>query len=150
MTNFRHPRKGDELDWLAVDVHGHVGVFSTGGDGPVPQAVVDHLDEVDAAVSRLSSLAVVGDCADQPDGPGNFSFWVEPSRRGIYGFDWGPISDCSFAQLTTPTRPIAVETIDDSVIRAAAQLVRLPVAFEEARNLHADALGVALFGADER
>jgi hypothetical protein len=144
MTTFRHPRPGDELDWLAVDVHGHVGVFSTGGQGPVPRAVLDNLGKVEAAVRRVASLPVVGEVVDQPAGLGNFSFWIEPARRGIYGFDWGPVSDGSFAQLTTPANPITIDAVVDPEVRDAALLVRLPIAFEEARNLYVDALGVPL------
>lgn len=94
-------------------------------------------------MSRLSSLPVVGECADKPKGPGNFAFWIEPARGGIYGFDWGPVSEGSFAQLTTPAAPILVDSIADPAIRRVALFTRLPVAFEEARNLYVAALGVS-------
>ncbi len=39
---------GYEFDWYAVDQEGQIGVFSTAGFGPIPQAVQlhyqDHLD----------------------------------------------------------------------------------------------------------
>jgi hypothetical protein len=149
LSAFRHPRPGEELDWLAIDVHGHIGLFSTGGRGPVPKTVAAHLDAVASAVEQLNAMAVTGECADQPAGPGNFSFWVEASRRGIYGFDWGPVMEGSFAQVTTPTRPVTIGATANRAVEEAALLVKLPVAFEEARNLYVDALGVALFGVDE-
>ena len=148
VTAFKHPRPGVELDWLAVDIHGHIGLFSTGGLGPVPKAVVERLGEVDDALARLALLPVTGECADEPRGPGNFSFWIEPSRRGIYGFDWGPVHHGEFTQLTTPAAPITAAEISDDQIRAAAGLVWLPIAFEEARHLLPEALGVDLFGDD--
>jgi hypothetical protein len=48
---FAHPERGPELDWPGTDYRGHVAVFSSGGCGPAPEAVVDHLPEVAAASS---------------------------------------------------------------------------------------------------
>jgi hypothetical protein len=146
---FSHSRSGNELDWLAIDIHGHVGLFSTGGHGPVPRSVLPHLTAVDSAVDDLPSLPVVGECSEKPVGPGNFSFWIEPSRRGIYGFDWGPVREGGFSRLTTPAAPITVDSISNLAIRTAALLVTIPVAFEEARNLSAASLGVALYGGSD-
>jgi hypothetical protein len=54
--DFTHPDPGKELDWLATDVNGRIGLFSTGGDGPMPEAVVEHLLQVKAALDRLVVL----------------------------------------------------------------------------------------------
>lgn len=146
MSAHAHPQPGEELDWLATDIHGHVGLFSTGGRGPVPATVTENRPTVEAAVKALGSLPVVSDLADKPTEPGDFSFWIEPARRGIYGFEWGPVSAGGYTQITTPRSPIVVGDIDIDVIRQAALLVQLPVAFEEARNLAGSAILVPLYG----
>jgi hypothetical protein len=143
---FRHPRIGDELDWLAVDLHGHVGLFSTGGQGPVPEEVARQLTEVAAAIQRLSALPVVGACAESPIGGGNYESWIEPARRGIFGFDWGPVTDPPYVRLTVPTIAITVDEIADALVRHAAALAQIPVDFRTASRLSVDELGVRLFG----
>jgi len=86
--SFTHPRPGCGLDWLSVDRNGYVGLFSTGGQGPVPQAVADRLAEVEAAVRRVHYLPVNSDCDRRPSSPGDHGFWIETARRGLFGFDW--------------------------------------------------------------
>jgi len=136
------PRPGFELDWLAVDVGGHVGLFSTGGQGPVPSAVADHLDIVQAAIERLMALPILGECAESPPGDGNFSFWVEPARRGLYGFDWGPVPVGPYARITVPSQPVLIANLLVTAIRDAAALVRIPVDFSATSHVEASELGV--------
>jgi len=88
VTTVSHPRPGFELDWLAVDVNGYVALLSSGGQGPIPRLVVDHLPDVEAAIEALPLLLILGRCADSPTGRGNYGFWIEPCRRGLFGFDW--------------------------------------------------------------
>jgi hypothetical protein len=44
-----HPMRGREFDWLGIDRHGRVAVFSNAGYGPLPEAVNGRLADVDAA-----------------------------------------------------------------------------------------------------
>jgi hypothetical protein len=146
MNGFSHPDLGTELDWLAIDIDNHVGLFSTGGYGPVPTAVVDHLAVVEQAIASLTVLPVRADCVSMPEsGTGNFSFWIEPCRRGLFGFDWGPVEVGPFARLTMPKAPIKAEDLAESAVREAAQLVQLSVRFALAPYINHDELGVPLF-----
>jgi hypothetical protein len=144
MPQFTHPRQGYELDWLGVDRRGHVGLFSSGGYGPIPKAVADNLTEVEAALDRLNILPVLEPCAESPEGDGDYSSWIEPGRRGIFGFDWGPTRNPPYARLTVPSAPVSVNDIADPALKAAALLVRLPVDFQETTSIDADEMGVAL------
>ncbi len=130
-----HPTPGLELDWLAVDHQGHVGLFLSGGYGPVPREVIDHLHEVEVAVGRVGMLPVVGACAVSPQGDGDFSDLIEPARRGFFGFDWGPVRNPPYARLTVPATPMLIDDIHDPHVRAAAALVALPVNFEETTSI---------------
>ncbi len=146
MNAFSHPDPGSELDWLAVDVDEHVGLFSAGGQGPVPVVVVEQLDAVRRAIASLSHLPIRADCASTPDrGTGNFSFWIEPCRRGVCGFDWGPVEIGPFARLTVPKYPVKTMDLEESAVREAAQLVRLPVRFALAPFVNHHELGVPLY-----
>lgn len=145
MTPFSHPQPGVELDWLAVDLNGHVGLFSTGGQGPVPRLVVVHLAQVEAAVRRLTELPILGPCAESPSGGGTFEFWIEPCRRGLFGFDWGPVPVGPYARFTVPSRAVQIGEIEDPRVREAAELVRLPTTFAGVTAIDVDDLSVALF-----
>jgi hypothetical protein len=146
MNAFSHPDPGTELDWLAMDMDEYVGLFSTGGHGPVPAAVVANLDVVVRAVASLKDLPVRGDCASTPDrATGNFSFWIEPCQRGLFGFDWGPVEGGPFARLTVPKAPIKAGDIAESVVREATQLVQLSIRFALAPYISHDELGVPLY-----
>jgi hypothetical protein len=144
MPPFTHPRPGLELDWLGVDRRGHIGLFSSGGYGPIPKAVADHLTEVEAALDRLNLLPVLGSCAESPQGNWDYSSWIEPARRGIFGFDWGPSRNPPYARLTVPSAPVSVNDIADPAVKAAALLVRLPIDFQETTSVDAEEMGVAL------
>lgn len=145
MKAFSHPEPGTELDWLAVDVDEYVGLFSTAGRGPVPVVVVEHLVEVKRAIARLGNLPILADCAKTPDrGTGDFSFWIEPCRRGLYGFDWGPVDAGPFARLTVPGHPIKTAELEEATVREAARLVRLPIRFAVDAFVNYDELGVLL------
>jgi len=142
VTAQMHPRPGEELDWLAVDKLGRVGLFSTGGQGPVPRALVELLDTVDAAIKRLSLLPALGDSTEPTTETGDYSFWIEPARRGIYGYDWGPLAEGPFARIATPSRPILVDDLTDRFVRDVAELVRLPLDFSDRAYIAASELGV--------
>src|ERR1035437_7073226 len=97
LNRWATPRPGLESDWLATDLDGRVGLLSTAGHGPMPITAADHLAELDEALSRLQSLPVLGICEGSAmTGPGDFTFWIEPCRRGIFGFDWGPVAEVAY------------------------------------------------------
>jgi hypothetical protein len=82
-----HPNPGIELDWLAIDADDRVALFSTGGAGPMPLAVVDRLEEVGTAIERLASLPILGECAESPSTDGgrlHFETWTGPCLRGLF------------------------------------------------------------------
>jgi hypothetical protein len=133
------------LDWLASDQAGHVALFSTGGNGPVPQVVADHLADVQTAIKQLSTLPILGPCAESPSGGGNFESWIEPCRRGLFGFDWGPVPVGPYARITVPSRILMVHDIADEALRSTAMLVQLLVDFSRVSELDQSQLRVELY-----
>jgi hypothetical protein len=145
MTNFIHPMPGFELDWLGIDIHGHVGLFSSGGEGPIPRAVFEHLAEVETAIEHLNVLPVLGTCAQSPRGSGDYSSWIEPARRGLFGFDWEPGTGGPYVRLTIPSCAITIEDLADPDVQKSSLLVRLPIDFYNVSSIDRDALGVDLY-----
>ncbi len=140
-----HSNPGFELDWLASDKAGHVALFSTGGQGPVPRVVADNLAAEETAIKRLSNLPILGPCAESPSGDGNFESWIEPSRRGFFGFDWGPVPVGPYARITVPSHFLMVDDIADEAVRSTAMLVRLSVDFSQVSEVDQSHLGVELY-----
>jgi hypothetical protein len=78
-----HPLWGREFDWLGIDRHGHVAVFSNAGYGPLPETVDERLADVDAALERADELAAIGSAANiENSGDGDHSFWYSYSAKG--------------------------------------------------------------------
>ena len=73
------------------------------------------------------------------------TYWIEPCRRGLLGFDWAPVHPPCFTRVVRPSRPISVQDIEDEQIREIAELVRLDVAFERTKYLEMADLDVELF-----
>src|SRR5438094_7486331 len=146
VVHFDHPRPGEEVDWLAVDRNGRVGLFSSAGYGPVPVSVAAQLDRVERAVGKVNSLAVVGTAVDVPANDSNYSFWIDPARRGIFGYDWGPVASEPYARIATPSRPIVIDEIAERDVAVAALLVRLPLDFEASPQIGVADRQVPLFG----
>lgn len=148
MRTYRQPKPGFELDWLALDANDHVAIFSAAGHGPIPRIVAQHLDDVEKAIESLRSLPILGECSECPTGDDDYSFWIEPARRGIFGYDWGGTDVPPYARVTAPSRPVTIREIDEDLIRNAASLVRLPIDFSSARAVddqQLEAFGVDLF-----
>lgn len=78
-----------EIDaaWLAVDAIGQVALFTTGGDGPIPDSA---LPSTDTAESDVLSLPETCDCIllvkiKRPDD------FVAFARRGFFAYDWSDV-----------------------------------------------------------
>ena len=84
-----HPLWGREFDWLGIDRHGHVAVFSNAGYGPLPETVNERLADVDAALERADELSAIGSAGNiENSGDGDCSFWYSYSAKGFYAYDW--------------------------------------------------------------
>ena len=81
---------GYDAEWLAVDRYGRLGIFTTGGSGPVPRAYLDaprSLERISAWVwscpERTASTLLVR--LPRPD---DFEAFA---RRGFFAFDWADV-----------------------------------------------------------
>jgi hypothetical protein len=133
-----HPRWGIEFDWLGVDRHGHVAVFTTAGYGPVPVRVSEHVADVDAALDRIGELPVVGFASDivRRSAGGDYSDWYAYSAKGFYAYDWqvwhGP-----YRRLSSPTLPIGVSQLPLE-LQAVAHFAEFPVGFADEADITMD------------
>ena len=78
---------GIEFSWLAIDEVGHVGLFTTAGEGSVPASALPQSDEDFDVESEILELRERSQCKlhilyPRPDD------YVSIAKRGIYAFDW--------------------------------------------------------------
>src|SRR3954466_8641023 len=130
-----HPRSGTEFDWLAVDPSGALAVLTSAGYGPVPKAVGDHVESVDAALDLINTWPPVGGSLSQPSDTGNYADWRELAVRGFYAYDWKDSSG-PYIRLAAPTTPLTVHNLTDEWLRQIAMLARFTVDFASATQLN--------------
>ena len=76
-----------DVMWYGVDALGRVGMFTSGGPGPIPRAVFRDLDAYNALDRHLRGLPVLGKpelfirYKDTTD-------WQRAAERGLYAFDY--------------------------------------------------------------
>ncbi len=131
---YAHPRLGIEFDWLAVDPSGALAVLTSAGYGPVPKAVREHVESVDAALELINTWPCVGGSISQPGDTGNHADWRDLAARGFYAYDWkdsfGP-----YVRLAVPTTPLTVDNLTDEGITGIVVLARFTVDFASATQL---------------
>lgn len=69
--------EGREFDWFAVDSNGNIGMFSTAGEGFIPEAVGPHIAEHDGLSADLPA-----------PNTGSAQVWSDYAALGLYVFDW--------------------------------------------------------------
>ena len=88
-----------DLGWIAVDRSEYVAVFTTGGAGPVPPAVIatplDSVGRVEEAVLALPVVSDHGLLARVPR-PDDF---IEFATRGVFSHDWTDVHRRSSEEL---------------------------------------------------
>ena len=79
---------GTEFDWMAVDGDGRLGLFSTAGLGPVPEAALEHQSEHAAIVNLVAKLGglpawadLLSFCGNVPVFVYDWEHWSGPYRR---------------------------------------------------------------------
>ena len=128
-----HEFSGLEFDWLACDEDGFVGMFSSAGFGPVPEAAIANADSLAEALDRIKALPVTGDTTPV-SGRTDPDDWIAAAQRGLFAFDWAHMRD-RYQLEALPSRPVHLKDIKDDEIRQAAESVRIPARFSQLRWL---------------
>src|SRR4051812_47975150 len=84
----RHYPKGIDCVWIGYDREGRVGVFATGGEGPIPALALEAkripLEEIESRLLRLPPTTS-GRLLVPLKRPDDF---LDPARRGLFAYDW--------------------------------------------------------------
>jgi hypothetical protein len=98
---------GIEFDWFCFDRHGRLGIFATGGEGQVPNEVLD-CSEVHGSL---------GDSIEVVNG-GTPEVWASYTAVGLYVYDWD-VRRRAYVRLAKPARSVPsdlAEAIGDAQV----------------------------------
>jgi hypothetical protein len=124
---------GVDCGWLAIDRHGHVAVFFTGGEGPIHDDADPYDDDAAAAIARMTGTSPF-ELLVAYTRPDDF---VEAARRGLFAYDWSDAHRADrdriegYELVARPDRPVHWTQLPEP-LRTVASAARLPVAFGQA------------------
>jgi len=119
---------GVDCCWLASDRIGQLGVFVTGGSGPIPAQLLlppyllDDLEETILALPKASDI----DLRVKVPRPDRF---VALAERGFFVYDWSDVHRTEqyideYELMALPYRPLTLDLLPDSLMDTA-RAVRL-------------------------
>ena len=106
---------GIDYAWIAIDCDGQVGVFTSGGAGPIPRWFADERVWCDAVLDAVASLPVRGtfrlEVPVAAAVPG-LRDWKRWAGVGLFAYDWVDAHRSTveytrcYELIATPTNPI--------------------------------------------
>jgi hypothetical protein len=105
--------KGLDCAWLATDDFGHVAVFTTAGEGPIPNSALTSVDSVEDLIAAISETTQYELLAELPR-PDDF---ITFASRGFFAYDWFDIHRTSIKStncydlLAKPLHPITLSEL---------------------------------------
>ncbi|WP_279361850.1 hypothetical protein [Xanthomonas sacchari] len=118
--------KGVDAAWLAIDAVGHVALFTTAGEGPIPATALISLEAAEELILALPETSRVDLRATLPR-PDDF---IAFSKRGVFAYDWSDIHRIARQALggyelqSLPKTPLHLSDLPESLrtLAAATQL----------------------------
>lgn len=146
-----------DVEWYALDDCGYLGMFTSGGEGPIPRAVFRDMDKHMALAEWFFNLPARGGHELLIRYP-RVTDWTQAAGRGVFAFDYvsdrptakgyrlvawlnrllrrstdSPTTD-GYRLVTWPSDPLGIEELPDWV-RDWLKAIRIVGArFEESRN----------------
>ena len=113
----------DGLDycWLASDRIGQLGVFVTGGSGPIPAQLLLPPYPLDDLEETILELPKASDIDLRVPRPGRF---VALAERGFFVYDWSDVHRTEqyideYELMALPYRPLTLDLLPESLLDTA-------------------------------
>jgi hypothetical protein len=124
---------GTDVLWLASDQAGHLGVFATGGSGPIPAQALHPDYPLDDLEARLLELPKASDIDLRVRVPQSDGF-VALAERGLFVYGWSDVHRTEayideYELMALPYRPLTVDQLPDGLMEAARSIRFATVAF---------------------
>ena len=117
--------EGIDVAWLAVDALGQVAIFTTAGEGSVPETAFASVESAEESVRSLAEISgyELHASVNRPDD------FIAFAKRGLFAYDWSdvhraaskclggyelqvrPSSPLRLSQLPTPVQALASATL---------------------------------------
>ena len=130
---------GIDVEWVAIDGRGRVGVFTTAGMGPIPSAYLDAPGALDLCFDAIRALperteSILFAQVPRPDD------FVAFARRGCFSFDW---EDGRYELQARPQAPMTFDAAEwPEVLRPILLRATSPsLDFEQGQTADVTALG---------
>jgi len=128
--------EGMECCWLASDRDGHLGVFMTGGRGPVPAWALLDIYPLDTIEERILALPKASDIDLRIRRSGSDRF-VALAERGFFVYDWSDAHRTEayideYELTALPYRPTTLDQLPDDLADAARSVRFAKIAFANA------------------
>lgn len=115
--------EGVDCCWLASDRIGQLGVFVTGGSGPIPAQVLlpaYPLDQIEETILELSKASDI-DLRVRAPRPDRF---VALAERGFFVYDWSDVHRTEqyideYELMALPYRPLTLDLLPESLSESA-------------------------------
>ena len=128
-----HPRAkevhGGEFDWFAVDASGNLALFSTAGEGVVPDSVLRSLEDYESMSRSFEAPRW-----------GTGEIWKDYAELGLFVFDW-TLPSGSYRKLISPTAPAS--SVLKAKLLGLAGLPRFGFSFRDVELLEGAEIGAS-------
>lgn len=134
---------GIDAAWLAVDALGQVAVFTTGGQGPVPDAALPSIESGEADVLSLPAVceATRVMSVQRPDS------FVAFAERGFFAYDWSDVHRTRretigcYELAAAPSLPVFASQLPSDLQGLASATRLIGIEFGEAPVVSVPSLG---------
>jgi hypothetical protein len=128
--------EGLDCCWLASDRIGQLGVFVTGGSGPIPAQALLPTYPLDGLEQKILELPKASDIdlrvqVPRPDG------FVALAERGFFVYDWSDVHRTEqyieeYELMALPYRPLTLDLLPDSLLDTARAVRFSAISFASA------------------
>ncbi len=130
-----------DVMWYGVDAHGRVGMFTSGGPGPIPRAVFRDLDAYNALDEYLRGLPEVGKPELLIRYP-RTTDWQRAAERGLFAFNYESGWPDGYRLVARPTVPHSMCELPEWVQSELSEAWLRGESFAECTDRVADLSGV--------
>ena len=123
--------EGIDAAWIAIDSRGQVAMFTTGGEGHVPESAIPSTEDAESEVLALPEICSCDLLVNLPR-PDDF---IAFASRGFFAYDWSDVHSSMKKALgryelqARPSRPLTLTDLPPSLQALASSTKLLDASF---------------------
>ena len=106
---------GLDLDWFAIDAHGRLGYFTSGGSDCVPAMCLSGDFPTAAIRGYFLGLKASGGCVAVTGRDGDDGDWRTMAAIGLHSFDWNMDRNGPYELIYRPGRALVASEISATI-----------------------------------